>query len=105
MGLLNIALDLMTITIATFAIGIGLGKANHYIYPLKADFQKDGSYLATMYHSHACIGLVMLYASITSILGFIILVLSNYSMYLFWRIHRACHTKYGFSQPHLTMQI
>jgi predicted RND superfamily exporter protein len=45
MGLMNIPLDLMTITISAIAIGIGVDDAIHYIHRFKAEFAKDHDYL------------------------------------------------------------
>ncbi|VVM22890.1 membrane protein [uncultured Gammaproteobacteria bacterium] len=78
MGLMNIPLDLMTITISAIAIGIGVDDAIHYIHRFKAEFAKDHDYLATMYRSHNSTGLAMFYTSITVTLGFLVLTLSNF---------------------------
>ena len=89
MGLLNIPLDLMTITISAIAIGIGVDNAIHYIHRFKAEFQKDQDYLATMYRSHGSIGLAMFYTSITVTLGFLILALSNFIPSIYFGIFTA----------------
>jgi predicted RND superfamily exporter protein len=89
MGLLNIPLDLMTITISAIAIGIGVDNAIHYIHRFKAEFQKDGDYLATMYRSHGSIGLAMFYTSITVTLGFLILALSNFIPSIYFGVFTA----------------
>ncbi|CAC9437547.1 Exporter protein, RND family [uncultured Gammaproteobacteria bacterium] len=89
MGLMNIPLDLMTITISAIAIGIGVDNAIHYIHRFKAEFQKDGDYLATMYRSHNSIGLAMFYTSITVTLGFLILALSNFIPSIYFGIFTA----------------
>ncbi len=89
MGILNISLDLMTITISAIAIGIGVDDAIHYIHRFRAEFQKDGDYLATMYRSHASIGLAMFYTSITITLGFLILILSNFIPSIYFGIFTA----------------
>ncbi len=89
MGLLNIPLDLMTITISAIAIGIGVDNAIHYIHRFKAEFQKDQDYLATMYRSHASIGLAMFYTSITVTLGFLILALSNFIPSIYFGVFTA----------------
>lgn len=78
MGLFQIPLDLMTITIAAIAVGIGVDDAIHYIYRFKIEFKKDQDYLATMYRAHSSVGLAMFYTSITIALGFLVLVLSNF---------------------------
>ena len=89
MGNLGIPLDLMTITIAAIAIGIGVDNAIHYIHRFKAEFQKDGDYLQTMYRSHGSIGLAMFYTSITVTLGFLILALSNFIPSIYFGIFTA----------------
>ena len=65
MGLANIPLDLMTITIAAIAIGIGIDNAIHYINRFQIEFTKDRDYLASMYRTHSSIGLAIFYTAIT----------------------------------------
>jgi predicted RND superfamily exporter protein len=89
MGLMNIPLDLMTITISAIAIGIGVDNAIHYIHRFKAEFQKDQDYMATIYRSHASIGLAMFYTSITVTLGFLILALSNFIPSIYFGVFTA----------------
>ncbi len=89
MGLMNIPLDLMTITISAIAIGIGVDNAIHYIHRFKAEFQKDRDYMATMYRSHGSIGLAMFYTSITVTLGFLILALSNFIPSIYFGVFTA----------------
>ena len=89
MGLSGIPLDLMTITISAIAIGIGVDNAIHYIHRFKAEFQKDGDYLKTMYRSHASIGLAMFYTSITVTLGFLVLALSNFIPSIYFGVFTA----------------
>lgn len=78
MGWLNIPLDMMTITIAAISIGIAVDDTIHYIHRFKDEFQKDRRYLPTMHRCHGSIGHAMYYTSITIILGFSILALSNF---------------------------
>ncbi len=78
MGWLNIPLDMMTITIAAISIGIAVDDTIHYIHRFKNEFQKDRRYLPTMYRCHGSIGHAMYYTSITIIIGFSILALSNF---------------------------
>ncbi len=89
MGLLNIPLDLMTITISAIAIGIGVDNAIHYIHRFKDEFKKDKDYMATMYRSHASIGLAIFYTSITVTMGFLILVLSNFIPSIYFGVFTA----------------
>lgn len=78
MGWLNIHLDMMTITIAAISLGIAVDNTIHYIHRFKNEFQKDHKYLATMHRCHTSIGHAMYYTSITIIIGFSILALSNF---------------------------
>jgi len=77
MGWLNIPLDIMTITIAAIAIGIGVDDTIHFIHRFKEEFKVDHNYINAMRRSHQSIGYAMYYTSLVIILGFSILVLSN----------------------------
>lgn len=79
MGLAGIPLDIMTITIAAIVVGIGVDHAIHYVHRFKREFPIDRNYVATMYRCHASIGKAMYYTSITVIVGFSILALSNFT--------------------------
>ena len=89
MGLLGIPLDLMTITIAAIAIGIGVDNAIHYIHRFKTEFKQDKDYHKTMYRSHSSIGLAMFYTSLTVSLGFLVLTLSNFVPSIYFGIFTA----------------
>jgi hypothetical protein len=78
MGWLDIPLDMMTITIAAISLGIAVDDTIHYIHRFKKEFQKDRRYMPTMHRCHGSIGHAMYYTSITIIIGFSILVLSNF---------------------------
>jgi len=78
MGWLNIPLDMMTITIAAISLGIAVDDTIHYIHRFKTEFQTDRKYLPTMHRCHGSIGHAMYYTSVTIIIGFSILVLSNF---------------------------
>jgi len=78
MGWLKIPLDMMTITIAAISIGIAVDNTIHYIYRFISEFGTDKNYIATMHRCHGSIGYAMFYTSITIIIGFSILVLSNF---------------------------
>jgi len=78
MGWLGLPLDMMTITVAAITVGIAVDDTIHYIHRFREEFSKDGDYLATMHRSHGSIGKAMLYTSLTIIVGFSILVLSNF---------------------------
>lgn len=78
MGLAGIPLDMMTITIAAIAVGIGVDNAIHYIYRFRREFAEDNNYIAAMHRSHGSIGKAMYYTSVTIIIGFSILSLSKF---------------------------
>ncbi len=78
MGLLRIPLDMMTITIAAITIGIAVDNSIHYIYRFREEFPKTRDYISTMHYCHANIGKAVFYTAITIIIGFSILVLSNF---------------------------
>ena len=78
MGWAEIPLDLMTITIAAISMGIAVDNTIHYIYRFQHEFLHDHNYLATMHRAHSSIGYAMYYTSITVIIGFSILVMSNF---------------------------
>ena len=78
MGWLNIPLDMMTITIAAVSVGIAVDDTIHYIHRFKREFTKDHNYLNTMHRCHESIGHAMYYTSITIIIGFSILTMSNF---------------------------
>jgi len=78
MGWAGIPLDMMTITIAAISVGIAVDDTIHYIHRFKREFAISGNYLASMHRCHASIGYAMYYTSISIIIGFSILVLSNF---------------------------
>lgn len=78
MGWLNIPLDMMTITIAAISIGIAVDDTIHYIYRFREEIKKDNDYCKTMHRCHGSIGHAMYYTSVTIIIGFSVLMLSNF---------------------------
>ncbi len=78
MGWANIPLDMMTITIAAISVGIAVDDTIHYIHRFKREFQSDSNYLRAMHRCHSSIGYAMYYTSVTIIIGFSILALSNF---------------------------
>ncbi|CAA6810776.1 MAG: Unknown protein [uncultured Sulfurovum sp.] len=77
MGWFGIPLDIMTITIAAIAVGIGVDDTIHYLHRFKDEFAKTGNYMKAVERSSNSIGNAMQYTSVTIMLGFSILVLSN----------------------------
>ncbi len=77
MGWFAIPLDIMTITIAAIAIGIGVDDTIHYLHRFKKEFDRSHDYALAVEASANSIGHAMEYTTITIMLGFSILVLSN----------------------------
>ena len=77
-GLLEIPLDMMTITIAAITIGIAVDNSIHYIYRFKEEFEKNKNYALTLDKCHSTVGVAILNTSITIVFGFSILILSNF---------------------------
>ena len=84
MGLAGIPLDIMTITIAAIVVGIGVDDCIHYIHRFRVEFKKDRDYEAAMYRSHASIGRAMYYTTVTVVIGFSLLTLSNFTPSLYF---------------------
>ncbi|NPA74410.1 MAG: MMPL family transporter [Epsilonproteobacteria bacterium] len=78
MGWGEIPLDMMTITIAAISIGIGVDDTIHYIHRYKEEFKKDKNYIKAMRRAHESIGYAMYYTSLAIIIGFSILITSNF---------------------------
>ena len=77
-GILNIPLDMMTITIAAITIGIAVDNSIHYIYRFKEEFNRIGNYEKAVSYCHSTVGIAILNTSITIVFGFSILVFSNF---------------------------
>ncbi|MDO8345454.1 MAG: MMPL family transporter [Cellvibrio sp.] len=78
MGLVGIPLDMMTTTIAAIVVGVGVDQAIQYFYRFRIEFAHDQNYVESMHRSHASIGRAMYYTSVTIIVGFSILMLSQF---------------------------
>tara|TARA_B100000941_G_scaffold217975_1_gene160778 strand:- start:188 stop:1294 length:1107 start_codon:yes stop_codon:yes gene_type:complete len=77
-GIFNIPLDMMTITIAAITIGIAVDNSIHYIYRFKEEFKSIKDYKKTLKKCHSTVGVAILNTSITIVFGFSILVMSNF---------------------------
>ena len=89
MGLMGIPLDIMTITIAAIAIGIGIDNAIHYISRFKTELLVDGDFVSSMYRAHNSIGVSMFYTAATVAIGFIVLILSHFIPSIYFGIFMA----------------
>jgi predicted RND superfamily exporter protein len=77
MGWLHIPLDIMTITIAAIAMGIGIDDTIHYIHRFQVEFEKDNRYYYSMHRTNNSIGNAMYFTTLVIMIGFSILTLSN----------------------------
>jgi predicted RND superfamily exporter protein len=78
LGLFNIPLDMMTITIASITVGIAIDNSIHYIYRFREEFKKNKNYNRTIQICHRTVGKAIVNASLTIVFGFSILILSNF---------------------------
>lgn len=78
MGWMDIPLDMMTITIASITIGIGVDDTIHYIHRYQSEFGLEADYRHSVIRCHGSIGRAIYYTSITVTIGFSILTLSNF---------------------------
>ena len=78
MGWMHIPLDMMTITIAAIGVGLAVDDTIHYIHRFKQEFATHGSYAEALRRSHGSIGHAMYYTTVTLVIGFSILSLSNF---------------------------
>ncbi|MBU2864741.1 MMPL family transporter [Reinekea forsetii] len=86
MGWVGIPLDIMTITVASITIGIAVDNTIHYIVRYKLELARDGNYVAAIRRSHQSIGKAIFYTSITIIMGFSILMLSNFKPTIYFGV-------------------
>ena len=70
-GMLEIPLDMMTITIAAITIGIAVDNSIHYIYRFKEEFEKINNYNKTLDRCHNTVGIAILNTSITIVFDFL----------------------------------
>lgn len=78
MGWAGIPLDMMTITIAAITIGIAVDDTIHYIHRFTEEFNEIGQYEQAVRNCHGSIGKAVYYTSLTVVVGFSILALSNF---------------------------
>jgi len=78
MGWLGIPLDMMTITIAAIGVGLADDDTIHYIHRFKHEVAATGSYRTALHQSHDSIGHAIYYTTVTLVIGFSILSMSNF---------------------------
>jgi predicted RND superfamily exporter protein len=69
---------MMTITIAAISIGIAVDNTIHYIYRFKEELNQGRNLKDAMFNSHGSIGRAMFYTTTIIMIGFSVLVLSNF---------------------------
>ena len=78
LGLLNIPLDIMTITVAAISVGMAVDNTIHYIYRYKKELKVTNSAQNALKNAHATTGRAIFYTASTIAAGFCILSLSNF---------------------------
>ena len=89
MGLIGIPLDLMTITIAAITIGIAVDNCIHYVYRYQEYFSETKDHLRTIKMCQNSVGRAIQNTSLTIIIGFSILVFSNFFPTIYFGIFTA----------------
>tara|TARA_Y100000590_G_C15691007_1_gene1003391 strand:- start:549 stop:2132 length:1584 start_codon:yes stop_codon:yes gene_type:complete len=77
-GILNIPLDIMTITIAAITIGIAVDNTIHYLYRYKENSKNNMNSKEIIEITHKKVGYAILTTSLTISFGFSVLALSNF---------------------------
>ena len=78
LGLLNIPLDIMTITVAAISVGMAVDNTIHYIYRYKKELKVTNSAQNALKNAHVTTGRAIFYTASTIAAGFCILSLSNF---------------------------
>jgi predicted RND superfamily exporter protein len=77
-GLLNIPLDIMTITVAAISVGMAVDNTIHYIYRYKKEIKITHSVETALQNAHTTTGRAIFYTAATIATGFSILSFSNF---------------------------
>ena len=78
LGILNIPLDIMTITVAAISVGMAVDNTIHYIYRYKKEIKITNSIEMALQNAHTTTGRAIFYTAATIATGFSILSLSNF---------------------------
>lgn len=83
MGWLDIPLDMMTITIAAIGVGLADDDTIHYMHRFRHELANGHGYIQALFRAHSSTGKAIYYTTVALMIGFSILVLSNFvpSMY------------------------
>ncbi len=86
MGWAKIPMDMMTITIAAITIGIAVDNGIHYIYRFREEYAQTKDYVETMRICHSNIGKAVFFTTLTIVIGFSILVFSNFNPTIYFGV-------------------
>ena len=87
-GLLEIPLDMMTITIAAITIGIAVDNSIHYIYRFKEEYSRIQNYEETLKNCHStCWGCNFKHINNYCVWLFYFSIIKIYTYYLFWSFY------------------
>jgi len=80
LGILNIPLDIMTITVAAISVGMAVDNTIHYLYRYKTEVEnKNITNDQRILNSHDSVGRAVFYTATTIAAGFSIFALSNFT--------------------------
>ena len=88
-GLFQIPLDIMTITIAAITIGIAVDNTIHYLYRYNENYKKNMNITKSVQMTNNNVGYAILTTSVTIAFGFSVLILSNFIPTLLFGIFTA----------------
>ena len=77
LGYLKIPLDMMTITIASISMGIAVDNTVHYLFKFKKEILHNSKEVAIK-NTNKTIGQAILYTTITIVLGFLVMLYSEF---------------------------
>ena len=89
MGLIGIPLDLMTITIAAITVGIAVDNCIHYVYRFREYYTQNKDYEQTVTLCKNTVARAIKNTSLTIIVGFSILIFSNFYPTIYFGIFTA----------------
>ncbi len=78
MGYAGIQMDMMTVTTAAICIGIGVDDAIHYLHRYQEELRDGLDPVAAVKEAHHTIGRAMYFTTVTIMVGFSVLALSNF---------------------------
>ena len=89
MGWLDIPLDLITVMIASIAMGVGIDAAIQYTFRYRTELAVDGDRRAAVRRAHATVGRAIWIATSVIIAGFCVLMLSEFRPSIYFGLFTA----------------